>query len=489
MTFTKIVAIALMTSALTVGAASAQIKQTQPAEFPPASYKGKQYVDSKGCVFIRAGIDGNVSWVPRVTRSRKVICGFTPTGGTQVASAEPAKPAPQATQITVDTPAPAPAAAAAPAPKPKKATARVVRQTARKRKAAPKEIVIRNPIVEAPVQTARVAAPAPAPAPVPMRTTATAQQIATACPGASALSQQYLRGDGRIAIRCGPQNTPVVGGTFRSASVATTTTTAARTAPKPKRNFFRLFTTKRKAEPAAPTALTNGVTDHRRIVPKHVAINRINTTNVRVPHGYRSVWTDGRLNPKRAEQTLSGRGHMLLVWTNTVPRRLIDRNTGKDVTASVPLVYPYLDEAHQSQDLGEVSIVRRDGQLVKRIVRHNHRVAKRAAPSRTTYSTRSAPKQQIAAAPKPRATVKRKATPSVGGMRFVQIGLFTTEAKARRAAATLSGMGMGAQMAKVRRNGKSYLLVKAGPFNSASATQQAVSRLHSIGYTGARARK
>jgi len=171
---------------------------------------------------------------------------------------------------------------------------------------------------------------------------------------------------------------------------------------------------------------------------------------------------------------------MLLVWTNTVPRRLINQHTGRDVTASVPLVYPYTDLGTQSQELGEINIVRRDGQLVKRIVRHRH-VTKRKA----VISSRSAPKPQAVAAPKPRIA---KAKPATGGSGYVQIGLFTTKAKAQRAAQHLSGMGMGARMSNVRYKGKSYLSVQAGPFNGSTATQRAASRLRGAGYTGARVR-
>jgi cell division septation protein DedD len=61
------------------GPASAQ-GSGRPAELPPGEYAGVQYVDSKGCVFLRAGTDTETLWVPRVTAGGKPVCGYPPSG-------------------------------------------------------------------------------------------------------------------------------------------------------------------------------------------------------------------------------------------------------------------------------------------------------------------------------------------------------------------------------------------------------------------------
>ncbi|WP_300012934.1 hypothetical protein [uncultured Roseobacter sp.] len=213
MKFTRIIAILAAAASLTVAGVDVRAQTTvAPKEFPPVNYRGRQYVDSAGCAFIRAGVDDAVQWVPRVTRDRRLICGLKPT-------------------FTVREPAPqAPAAGS---------------------------------------QEVLVLSPAPAPA--------------VARPGV------------------------------------------------PKRTSTARGTSERRAEPnlvgtvvTPANAAAKGVTPTMRVMPRHVYEARRNTLNVKVPKGYRTVWEDDRLNPRRAEQTLTGHAAMHQVWTKTVPRRLID---------------------------------------------------------------------------------------------------------------------------------------------------------------------
>lgn len=67
-----------------------------PAEPPPAGFAGRQYIDSRGCVFLREG----EAWVARLDPSGAPICGYPPT------------------QTSREAPRPAPALVGDPAPLP-----------------------------------------------------------------------------------------------------------------------------------------------------------------------------------------------------------------------------------------------------------------------------------------------------------------------------------------------------------------------------------
>jgi hypothetical protein len=205
MTITRLspIAAALVALAFCATPVSAQDGLRPPAELPPAGFSGAQFVDSSGCVYIRAGVAGAVTWVPRVTRDRKPVCGYTPSFPPDVDEA--------AAPVVV------PAATAAP----------VRNRTAAARPAAPSKTV-------------------------PLHRS----------PGA-----------------------PVI------------------------------------VTPAEAAQLPPGT----RFLPRHLYDQRKAQPPVRTPKGYRSAWQDDRLNTRRAEQTFAGQSQMRAIWTDTVPRRLIQR--------------------------------------------------------------------------------------------------------------------------------------------------------------------
>ena len=50
-----------------------------PTELPPLGYKGTMFVDSQGCAFAKATINGSVTWVQRLDTARQPICDENPT--------------------------------------------------------------------------------------------------------------------------------------------------------------------------------------------------------------------------------------------------------------------------------------------------------------------------------------------------------------------------------------------------------------------------
>ena len=70
------------------GPSLAQTLAAGPAEPPPADYIAREYVDSNGCVFQRAGVSGAVIWLPRLTGDNVQVCGKVPSLGVVQGAAE-----------------------------------------------------------------------------------------------------------------------------------------------------------------------------------------------------------------------------------------------------------------------------------------------------------------------------------------------------------------------------------------------------------------
>ncbi len=70
--------IAVCACVVTVGAAGAQ-DAVAPTELPPEGYAARAFVDSQGCAFSRAIVNGGVIWVARRDAARQPVCDETPT--------------------------------------------------------------------------------------------------------------------------------------------------------------------------------------------------------------------------------------------------------------------------------------------------------------------------------------------------------------------------------------------------------------------------
>jgi hypothetical protein len=321
------------------GTAGAQQRSTDiPAEFPPSSYEGRQYVDSRGCVYVRAGIDGTVNWVPRVSRSREQVCGQRPTfangtgtsagaarvaGAQQIRPPEPepaAAPQPAARPATAPAPQPQRVVRSAPEPAPQAQPQRVVRRAPAPQPQA--EPVRRQVVKTAPrvVRSVPEAAAAPQPREVPAPRTMVVRKGKgqPACQGGSAISNRYIDDGSRYPVRCGPQETSPV------------TVIRRGEAPGPGKNVYYLkpYQDSRAAPETEPKARAVATTlpPETRILPRHVWLDQSDDA-VHIPAGYRAAWGDGRLNRHRANMSIRGYYQTREVFTDTVPRRALGRRS------------------------------------------------------------------------------------------------------------------------------------------------------------------
>ena len=432
----KVLNSAILVTILSAGLGHAQslAQLGGPANLPPSGFSGQQFVDNRGCLFLKAGFGTTVNWVPRVDRRHKPLCGLPPTFGAAVIAAvdQNMAPDPEARPVTVPaapvvaaqaTPpqqvaptaaaSPVVAAATPPAPQPQVAAA----------PPAPRkslmEVLFGNP------QPARVARPAAMAAAAPV--------VAPAAPPQPRYVAADLAGPASGQIGCWSSAPRLERVLLRTGSTALVCTRGDGTLTgwRPP-NFPRNAGTGAALNaPHLTAAMMEGATV---VGTSRVAAAAASNAVPTPPPGYQMAWKDDRLNPMRGIGTASGQAQQDQVWTRDIPAVLV--TTAPQATAV-------------------------------------------AAPrARVTVSTMSAPQTRAQAAP-----AQNAAQPAAQrGAAYVQVGTFGQVANADSVKARLRALGLPVSTSKITRKGKVLQVIYAGPFATATQAQTALGLARGAGF-------
>ncbi len=179
-----------------------------------------------------------------------------------------------------------------------------------------------------------------------------------------------------------------------------------------------------------------------RILPSHLLESRLEMRDVIVPEGYAPVWEDGRLNPRRGEQSIEGYKQSQSVLTLTVPRR----------SPSTRASSPRIREPRLASD-----------EPVR-------------TPSPQFIVGGSA--GGVAKAP----IAPKRVDPS---QIFVQVKQIRDPDQAQALAQKMARTGVPTRMGTKIRGGTSVRLVLAGPFNTRAEAQRAVQTARRAGFSDA----